>query len=258
MTARSAIIEYRSDRIVVRAAGRIRPAVTCLFTLAAIFFLTTLCQVDAAEDQFRQGAGNRVSDTIRFDLPAQPLDNALIVYAEITGVEVFVDHALSVGQYSGALSGEYSPEVALRTLLAGTGLQIRRAAERAYTVVAPAMQELEPGRELSWVGDHERMTFFATLQAAIMNALCTRSNFVLGQHRVALSIWIDPTGKVTDARMLTSPISDDASIGIAEGVRKVTIGQPPPIGLKQPVTFVILAKSPDRRGDCAALRSKRG
>ncbi|UZE50511.1 energy transducer TonB [Rhodopseudomonas sp. P2A-2r] len=102
------------------------------------------------------------------------------------------------------------------------------------------------------------MIFFAALQTTVMNALCTRANFVPAQHRVALAIWIDPAGKVTDARVLTSPIADDVSTGIVESVRSASIGQPLPSGLKQPVTFVILARSPERTGECAGPRSGRG
>jgi hypothetical protein len=142
--------------------------------------------------------------------------------------------------------------------LAGTGLQIRRAAERAYTVVAPGMQELAVGRAPSWGGDRERVAFYAALQATVVNALCTQPTLVPVQHRVALAVWIDPIGKVTDVRILTSQISDDVSGVIVEGVRNISIGQPLPAGLKQPVTFVILTKSSDRTGDCVALRSGRG
>jgi hypothetical protein len=238
------------------AKGRL-PALLFI-ACAALLLQAAPGHAAAVDDQRRPQLANPARATIHFDIPSQPLENALIVYADLSEVEVFIDHALAAGQYSNALQGEYSAESALRALLAGTGLQIRRAAERAYTVVAPAMQEPAVGWAPAWESDHERGAFFAALQASIINALCMRSGLIPGQHRIALAIWIDPAGQVTDGRILTSQIPEEISVGIVRGIRNVAVGQPLPPGLKQPVTLVILAKSLDRSGDCAALRSGRG
>ena len=258
MTARSAIIDGWAVGTILFCKTSATSVAVLTYILISAFALTIQCHADIVEDRRIQQSAIAATNAIRFDVPSQFLEDALIAYAEITGVEVFLDHALAAGQYSRALQGEYSAEAALRALLAGTGLQIRRAAEHAYTVVAPGMQEPAIGRAPSWGGDREREALFAALQAAVMQALCMQPSAVLDQHRVAVAVWIDASGKVTDARILTAQIDDNLSRGIVAGFLKVSGGQPRPAGLQQPITFVILARSPDRARDCASLNSGRG
>ncbi|KAF0808242.1 HasR protein [Alcanivorax sp. S71-1-4] len=55
-----------------------------------------------------------------FEIPALPLDSAVLIFAEQAGVEVFVDASLS-DLRGNPLSGQYSLEAGLDALLAGTG-----------------------------------------------------------------------------------------------------------------------------------------
>ncbi|UZE50510.1 secretin and TonB N-terminal domain-containing protein [Rhodopseudomonas sp. P2A-2r] len=136
--------------ILTKEFWKSRRIAMCLVAWGAILNPVLVCNADSIEKQRKQLATNVTTDAVSFDIPSGLLEDALIAYAEMTGVEVFVEHALAAGQYSSPLQGEYSAEAALRALLAGTGLQIRRAAERAYTVVAPGMQEPATGRAPSW------------------------------------------------------------------------------------------------------------
>src|SRR6202012_2199872 len=58
---------------------------------------------------------------IQFDIPSQPLASALRVYGRTTGVELFYDGSLSIGQRSNGIKGTFAPMLALKTLLRGTG-----------------------------------------------------------------------------------------------------------------------------------------
>jgi iron complex outermembrane receptor protein len=56
-----------------------------------------------------------------FNIPAQPLADALIAFGQQSGLQVTVDSALLAGLRSQAVSGSLAPDAALRRLIAGTG-----------------------------------------------------------------------------------------------------------------------------------------
>jgi hypothetical protein len=199
-----------------------------------------------------------VEEPARFDIPSQSLEDALIAYAGATGVEVFVDHALASDQRSSPVQGIYKFEEALRLLLMKTGLEYRRAADRAYTLVAPPLQEPPAGSTPNWSGDSQRRQFFAALQLAIKQTLCARPDTAPGQYRAALAIWIGPTGNVVNARVLGANVHEQTARSLTDVMQRISIGQSPPPGLEQPVTFVILPRSPDHTGDCGSRNTGRG
>lgn len=191
-------------------------------------------------------------DVRDFDIASQRLEDALLAYAESTGVEVFVDHTLAANRRSGAVKGRYSVEAALQHLLAGTGLESRQAADRAYTLVAESPLDPSPDRPLPWNADDEQRQFFASLQLAIKRVLCTRPETLPGQYRAALAMWIGPGGEVENIRVL-GVNGREAPPGLAGDIQRMSLGRPPPAGLKQPITFVILPRPLDRTGDCPSL-----
>jgi hypothetical protein len=199
-----------------------------------------------------------VKEPARFDIPSQPLEDALIAYAGATGVEVFVDHALANDQRSSPVQGVYNFEEALRLLLAKTGLEYRRAADHAYTLVAPPLQEPPIGGAPNWSSDSPRRQFFTALQLAIKRTLCARPETSPGRYRAALAIWIGPTGNVVNARVLGANVQEQTARSLVDDMQRVSIGQSPPPGLEQPVTFVILPRSTDRTGDCGSGNAGRG
>ncbi|WP_353252891.1 TonB-dependent receptor [Salinisphaera sp. PC39] len=58
-----------------------------------------------------------------FDIPAQPLPDALGDFAQQSGLQVSAEASLTSDHRSSAVSGTFTPERALDLLLAGTGLQ---------------------------------------------------------------------------------------------------------------------------------------
>ncbi len=67
-------------------------------------------------------AAQQAQAGIDFDIPAQDLNAALLSFADATGIQVFFDAATVDGLRSTALSGHYSVEGGLNTLLQGTGV----------------------------------------------------------------------------------------------------------------------------------------
>ncbi|MCD9030968.1 TonB-dependent receptor [Luteimonas sp. Y-2-2-4F] len=62
----------------------------------------------------------------RFDIPAQPLGDALEAFARASGQQLSFDRSVLDGRVSEPLSGEYTAEQALRQLLRASGVEFRR------------------------------------------------------------------------------------------------------------------------------------
>ncbi len=75
--------------------------------------------------------------TIRFDIAAGRLEDALVAYAVQAGRQVAVDPDLVAGRTTPAVKGAYPPSEILDRLLEGTGLVARQTGPNAY-VVRPA------------------------------------------------------------------------------------------------------------------------
>lgn len=63
--------------------------------------------------------------TVRYELPAMPLGDALRQIARQSGQNLLVDDRLVEGRTAPSLSGSYTPEAAIASLLAGSGLVSR-------------------------------------------------------------------------------------------------------------------------------------
>ena len=94
------------------------------------------------------GGPSRPAATFRFDIPSQPLSQALNQLAVRSDREILFSPALTQGRRSPPLSGVFSAEDALTHLLAGSGLEIRLEG-RSFLVVpaprpAPSIEDAPP------------------------------------------------------------------------------------------------------------------
>ncbi|WP_052081170.1 TonB-dependent receptor [Pseudomonas sp. ML96] len=69
-------------------------------------------------------AGNAVAQQFSFDLPAQPMANALTALAQQSQLQVLFNEAELEALRAPALLGSYTPEEALQHLLLGSGLEL--------------------------------------------------------------------------------------------------------------------------------------
>lgn len=84
------------------------------------------------------------AERIAFDLPAQPLLNALRAFGRQTQYQVLYDGALIAGRQAPALNGRFTPREAIERLIAGSGLSAHSAEQGSFTlrkVVAPELRE---------------------------------------------------------------------------------------------------------------------
>jgi hypothetical protein len=228
--------------------------VTALYALRDLVFITYLSvcasagvTVPAAAQANRIG----VNKIIRFDIPTQPLAQALDAYARTTGMAALVDRELIGALHSTNVKGLLPPDQALRILLAGTNLTARYANGSSFTL-EPASQsaiaKTDANIRTSDPGGI-RQTYFADLQDALSEALCHRPETSPGRYRLGLQLWIAANGTVLALHLLdsTGDVQRDAAITDMLGSSKVA---PPPAGLPQPVTVVLRTRSPEQIPDC--------
>lgn len=79
-------------------------------------------------------AASAWAQTITFDIPAQPLPSALDAFAEQTHVQMLYKMEAVQGLQSARVSGEFTREEALQTLLQGTGLSFQPGGPNTFTL----------------------------------------------------------------------------------------------------------------------------
>ena len=84
-------------------------------------------------------AGLQLAQTgaVRFDIPAQPLQDALASFGRQSGWQLSYPADVTEGLTSQPLAGAYSPEEALGQLLAGTGVTWRTVGDRTIVLERP-------------------------------------------------------------------------------------------------------------------------
>jgi iron complex outermembrane receptor protein len=77
------------------------------------------------------------SVAVQFSIPAQPLPSAIDAFIRRTGWQVGYSTRITDGLRSAAVAGTMPPAQALRTLLAGTGINVRLTGANTATLVTP-------------------------------------------------------------------------------------------------------------------------
>jgi hypothetical protein len=77
---------------------------------------------------------------LQFDMPMQPLASALSAFGVTTRLELFYESTLIESHRSPSIRGVFSPDVALRLLLEGTGLSVASFEPGTMTILPPPPQ----------------------------------------------------------------------------------------------------------------------
>lgn len=179
----------------------------------------------------------RSAAVTKFDIPSQPLEDALYAFGAATGVSVLVDGRDVLGRRSTAVMGTFTSSVALGILLTGTGLDARLMKGGAIT-----LSRIDANRG-------EFLAYSAALQNAVLAQLCTDTELHLGTFRLALNLWLDDTGHVRRVALLSSTGDSARDRRIQEQLAGIS-AEAPPQKLPQPVGMVILPRPPRDSGDC--------
>lgn len=206
-------------------------------------------------------ADNAEADEVTFDIPPQPLLTALRMYSETTGQAVLVDNTLTAERQSRGVRGNFDKIEALRRLLAGTGLVASYSSEQAFTLKLAESGELggasaRAGSEATVGGGIEAVTerYAGKIQRPIEVALCESANTRPGTYRLAMQIWIAPSGQVKQTRLLT-PGSVQRDAEVRDALNKLVL-DPPPTEMPQPITLLLLPGREVRASACATASSK--
>lgn len=220
-----------------------RTATGNALVLSACLLMTLMTFVRPAASASGNDAGTQA--IVRFDLPAQPLDAALVAFGEVTGYSVLVSSQLAAGRVAAPVRGDYTPAEALQRLLAGTQLGARFSGSNAFTLLAPAPVPAEAVPTAPPL-----QGYAAILQRSLTRALCRLHPDAFGRYRLAFQLWLDERGKVRAVHVLEPSGVAQRDRAVLQRLRSLLMDGAPPAGLPQPLT-ILLTPRPDPGADCA-------
>lgn len=115
----------------MRGANRFSGKRRTTVMAGAMLATSTLAMTMAATPAIAQ-----TNEVRRFDIPAQPLQDAIILFNRQSGVQITAAGGITAGRTSTAVAGKQSPARALGTLLSGTGLTWRWLNARSVVLEA--------------------------------------------------------------------------------------------------------------------------
>jgi hypothetical protein len=196
-----------------------------------------------------------VDDWVAFDIPAEPLADALNAYGAAAHTQLFVDAELTSGRRSAAVRGRFTLEAALQSLLVGTDLIARPIGDKGFTLVRPSLRDTGTGelcaaRSPISPSVLRFIDYSAAVQSAVQARLCRREETRPGTYRTLIRLWIDGSGAVLRAALLTSTGDEQRDAALSSALQALTVGEPPPPGLPQPVTLLLAPGIAPLAGDC--------
>lgn len=178
----------------------------------------------------------------RFDIPSQPLAEALSTFAAQTGLQMLYDAPLATGRRSTAVSGGMSPRSALAMMLQGTGLSARFTSAGAVVVYASATSAvtLNPLTAVAAPvvgGDRLQAAFLAYAEVArkrISDHVRGGGRLTDAGYRISIRLWVAEDGRPIRADILSG--SQDLARDQRFLDRVMSAPLPaPPSGLPQPM-----------------------
>lgn len=200
--------------------------------------------------------GTRAAAPLTFHIPSERLIDALQAYSEQSGVQVMFETASAAGFKSAPVEGEFTPEAALRTLLADTDLRIRYSRSSAVTLAPAYAQDpdLPPDHPLDSSDldlgtlrvtgapdavDRNRLgEYVGAVQSDVQKALKQRLSG-RADYRFAVRLWVTPSRTIERAELEGSSGDHDRDSTIVETLRGLTLSQQAPPNTPRPIRFMI-------------------
>ena len=174
----------------------------CRLGLACMMTSAILCGVGSAL------AAN--SEVRRFDVVAQPLDQALAAFSVSTGLQMLYDSSLAAGRRSSPVLGEMQPREALVLMLAGTGLTARFTSAGAVVIYAGSTSAvtLNPitATAAPVVGrsgaNAEAWAYAEAVQRQTVEALRQDATLSGGDYALSVRLWVGEDGAARRVEIL--------------------------------------------------------
>lgn len=229
--------------------GRIGCAPAIRRTAVWVGALIVASGIAISNSQDAQTAGA----SVEFDIPSQSLTTALNLYGDVTGREALYDASLAAGRISGGVYGTLTLDEALERLLSGTGLAARFVSESSF-VLLPNPAPPRPSAPQASSPAHQR--YYGLLQEHLLDALCRSADAHPGRYRIAVMMWISPTGVVEKSHRLGSVGTADVDRQIDSALHRVRLSEPPPAGFAQPVLILLVPQVPGVAPGCEKAESR--
>lgn len=202
------------------------------------------------------------TDSVAFDIAAQMLPEALEAFSAASGKQVLYVSEIAMGKRARPVKGIYRPAEALAHLVAGTGLDVRRTAADDFVLIEPgrdmaafakaraeasaagpvlSLPALQVRRE--GVGPSALRVYGGVVQMDVRKALERHEKTKSGNYRVGARLWIGPSGAVGRAEIFEETGNTERDAAIRDVLAELTISQPPPAGLPQPVSIKVMVHS---------------
>jgi hypothetical protein len=221
--------------------GRVNACLAHLHVCLVAYLALMLAMTSAAVSAESHEPGGTLDQPRAFHIPAQPLAAALSEFSAVTRLQLLVDAALTEKLRSIAISGHFTPRVALQAMLAGSGLTIRPLGEDGFTLVAAPQPSRNSGTDkLAGVAPviQRFAVYSGGLQAALRQALCRYDETRPGQYRALIRLWIGANGAVTRSEFV-SAVADPRRHRAVQAALEEMAFDPPPADLPQPVTLLL-------------------
>ena len=206
------------------------------------------------------GTAHAAPPLYAFQIPAQPLADALRAYGLITGISVLAPSGALRQRYSSAVQGSFAAPEALQRMLSGTGLLAHFPAANAAIIQLPAGETpaappLPPESgaialdaiDAVHADGADYGAYVSGVQAQLLRVLCRSALTRPGSYRLALRLRIAASGSVATLKQAGStgrPLRDAV---ISRSLR-AQVFEPPPPAMPQPIT--ILLRPDDAGGAC--------
>jgi hypothetical protein len=188
------------------------------------------------------------------------LPSALDAYSAASGLQVLYDGALAGGRRSAPIHGVMAPEAALSAMLKGAGLAASFTKDRNIIIMLDQLSSAEafgpPPKDYAaplgtihvetplLVGSPSRDRWQAGLyanlvQTELTQALRRNPSAVARRYEAELRIWLNADGVVQRSEFVNPTVDGRLARVIMASIQDVTISQPPPPGLVQPLSVRI-------------------
>ncbi len=237
-------------------------ASTSVMSLAACLMLWSALMIQSARAQDAGRTESASAEAIRFDLPAQPLAEALQAYGRVAELSVMAQTELLNGRVSAPVNGSYPVREALQRLLAGTGLQARFSGD-TEAIIVPLPLEQQPALpdtpsvmipssaiDGALAGDGFD-AYNAMVQTRLTEALCASPETRPGSYRAVVQMRIGDGGAVVAAKLAGSTGDPARDTAITQAMHTLVLDSAPPADLPQPVTILLRPHGDGVNTDCA-------
>ncbi|MBH1407654.1 TonB-dependent receptor [Stenotrophomonas maltophilia] len=181
-----------------------------------------------------------------YDIPAQPLEQAVERFSVISGWSVMYPGDLAAGRSSHALRASLPPLPALQALLQDSGVEAEVIGEQRVVLRRGMPSAAEPG-----VGDElpeaERRRRYGGLQQRLRAAFCDDPEIAPGRYAATLRFRIDGAGQVSEPELLSGSGSARRDARLLQALQGLVLA-PDAAALPQPVTLQIRPSGTDH--DC--------